>query len=93
MSGIVGKVGNRLFLGRRVLAAAAGALLLVGFAAPAPAAPTEEELQNGRLGYKWVPEPPKRPLTPQEELGVEIAKYGGGGLIVVWLLRRMFSAE
>ena len=82
-----------LIPGPGVLPAAAGALLLLASAGTAPAAPTEEDLQNGRLGYKWVPEPPKRPLTPQEELGVEIAKYGGGGLIVVWLLRRMFSAE
>ena len=80
-------------VGRRVRAAAAAVLLLVGAAGPAAAGPTEQDLTNGRLGYQWVPEPPRRPLTPQEELGVDIAKYGGGGLIVVWLLRRMFSPE
>ena len=93
MSKSIRKRIARVIPGPGVLPAAAGALLLLASAGAAPAGPTESELQNGRLGYKWVPEPPKRPLTPQEELGVEIAKYGGGGLVVVWLLRRMFSAE
>ena len=73
--------------------AAAGALLVLVFAGQAVATPLEDDMQNGRLGYKWVPDPPKRPLTPQEELGVQVAKYGGGGLIVLWLLKRMFSTE
>ena len=84
---------KRLILGPHVLPAVAGALMLLASAGPALAGPADEELTNGRLGYKWVPEPPKRPLTREEQLGVDIAKYGGGGLIVVWLLRRMFSAE
>ena len=80
---------------RAWLPAAAAALLVLAFAGQAAAAatPLEDDMQNGRLGYKWVPDPPKRPLTPQEELGVEVAKYGGGGLIVLWLLKRMFSTE
>ena len=41
----------------------------------------EDDIPNGRLGYKWTPEPPSRPLTQSEELGLEVAKYGGGGLI------------
>jgi hypothetical protein len=72
--------------------AAAAALLVLAFAGQA-AAGLEDDMTNHRLGYKWVPDPPKRPLTPQEELGVEVAKYGGGGLIVLWLLKRMFSTE
>jgi hypothetical protein len=74
-------------------AASAAALLVLTFAGQAAATPLEDDMQNGRLGYKWVPDPPKRPLTPQEELGVQVAKYGGGGLIVLWLLKRMFSTE
>ena len=78
---------------RAWLPAAAAALLVLAYAGQAAATPLEDDMQNGRLGYKWVPDPPKRPLTPQEQLGVEVAKYGGGGLIVIWLLRRMFSTE
>ena len=83
------------FLGRRTLRLAlpAAAVLLLSFAAEAPAATMEEDLQNGRLGYKWVPDPPKRPLTPADELGVKVAKYGGGTLLGVWLVRRLFGNE
>lgn len=74
---------------------AGAAMLLFIFAADVHAAGSslEDDLNNGRLGYKWVPDPPKRPLTREEELGVEVAKYGGGGLIVIYVLRRMFSKE
>jgi hypothetical protein len=78
---------------RRLLPLAGAALLLLTFAADARGSGLEDDLNNGRLGYKWVPDPPKRPLTQEEELGVEVAKYGGGGLIVVYVLRRMFSKE
>jgi hypothetical protein len=71
----------------------AAVLMLLAPAAGASPNALEEDLKNGRLGYQWVPDPPKRPLTEQEELGVQIAKYGGGGLIGLWLLRRMFSTE
>ena len=84
---------NRLHLPwRRALPLVGAALLTAAFAGDASAS-LEDDLNNGRLGYKWVPNPPKRPLTEQEELGVEIAKYGGGGLIVVYVLRRLFSKE
>lgn len=69
------------------------AMLLVLTLSAEAAGGLEDDLNNGRLGYKWVPDPPKRPLTQQEELGVEIAKYGGGGLVVIYILRRMFSRE
>ena len=78
---------------RVALPAAAAALLLLSAAPDAPAAGLEDDLNNGRLGYKWVPDPPKRPLTAEEELGVKVAKYGGGTLVGVWLLRRLFSSE
>jgi hypothetical protein len=80
-------------LGLGLLPLAAAALVLVARADTASATPLEDDLKNGRLGYAWVPDPPKRPLTEQEELGVQIAKYGGGGLIGLWLLRKMFSTE
>jgi hypothetical protein len=84
------------FLGRGVRRAAlpaVAALLLLSPAPDASAGGLEDDLNNGRLGYKWVPDPPKRPLTPEEELGVKVAKYGGGVLVGVWLLRRLFSSE
>ena len=78
---------------RRLLPLAGAAVFVLTFAAEARGGGLEDDLNNGRLGYKWVPDPPKRPLTQEEELGVEVAKYGGGGLIVVYVLRRMFSKE
>ena len=81
-----------VFLGPGLFAVLAAALLAGVFAGDASAS-VEQDLENGRLGYKWVPEPPKRPLTPQEEFGIQFAKYGGGGLIGIWLLRRVFSNE
>jgi hypothetical protein len=77
---------------RRLLPLVGAAVFVLAFASDASAG-LEDDLTNGRLGYKWVPEPPKRPLTQEEQLGVEVAKYGGGGLIVVYVLRRMFSKE
>jgi hypothetical protein len=79
------------FLGR-ALAPLAGALIVLGFAGNAHAAP-DEEMPQGRLGYRWVDAPPARKMTDADQLGLEIAKYGGGSLVAVWLLRKMFSAE
>ena len=93
MGGNVSKRWPSRFIGRWRVAVIVGAALLRSWTAPAAALPSEDELPQGRLGYKWVPDPPSRPLTPQEELGVQVAKYGGGGLVVMWLLRRMFSQE
>jgi hypothetical protein len=70
----------------------AAALTVFVFAGSASAS-LEDDLPNGRLGYKWTPDPPSHPLTQSEELGLEVAKYGGGGLIGLWLLRKMFSTE
>ena len=86
-SGILGPVSER------VLLPAAAAMLLLSVASEARAGGLEDDLNNGRLGYKWVPDPPKRPLTAEEELGVKVAKYGGGALVGVWLIRRLFSNE
>jgi hypothetical protein len=81
------------FLGRGSLPLLAAALFVLAFAGTASGALQEESLPQGRLGYQWVPEPPSRPLTEAEELGVQVAKYGGGGLVGLWLLRKMFSTE
>ena len=92
-----GITGRRSSIGRALLRfalpAAAGVILLLLSAGSADGAMTEEDLQNGRLGYKWVPDPPKRPLTREEELGVQVAKYGGGGLVGLWLIRRLMRSE
>ena len=92
MSQTRSKRREAVFPGRRALPLFAAVLLAAGLAGDASAA-VEQDLENGRLGYKWVPDPPKRPLTPQEEFGIQFAKYGGGGLIGIWLLRRLFSNE
>lgn len=93
MSRTVNNQDRAGFSWRRLLPLAGAAALLLTFAADARAAGLEDDLNNGRLGYKWVPDPPKRPLTQEEQLGVEVAKYGGGGLVVIYVLRRMFSKE
>ena len=79
------------FPGRRALAPLAGALLVLAVAGEARA--SAEEVPQGRLGYRWVEPPPSRPMTDADRLGLDIAKFGGGSLVAVWLLRKMFSAE
>ena len=79
------------FLGRAAVPLA-GAILALCLATKAYGA-ADEELPQGRLGYKWVEPPKGRPVTDTDRLGMDIAKYGGGSLIAVWLLRKMFSAE
>jgi hypothetical protein len=85
LTGLTGRYKLSMLVG-------AAALTLFVFAGNASAS-LEDDLPNGRLGYKWTPEPPSRPLTQSEELGLEVAKYGGGGLIGLWLLRKIFSNE
>ena len=80
------------FWGRAALPPLAGAIVVLCLAAKVYAAPDDDQPQ-GRLGYKWVEPPPARPMTDADRLGLDIAKYGGGSLIAVWLLRRMCSAE
>jgi hypothetical protein len=76
----------------RALAPLAGGVIVLGLASNAHAAPDEEQPQ-GRLGYRWVEAPPAPKMTDADQLGIQIAKYGGGSLVAVWLLRKMFSAE
>ena len=78
---------------RRSVAAVAGAVFLaVAFCAPAAAA-GDDEIQNGRLGYRWTPEPPKQPMSPDNQLAWNVAKYGGGGLLALWVLRKLASSD
>ena len=86
-----GTQANRGFLGRAALPLA-GAIIALCLAGKAYAAPDEDQPQ-GRLGYKWVEPPKARPVTDTDRLGMDIAKYGGAGLIGVWLLRKMFAKE
>jgi len=82
----------RCFISRRALAQLVG--VVVGICASSAAlAVSEEDLPSGRLGYTWVPEPPKPASTGTEETALRIAKYGGAGLVVLWLFRRMVAAE
>ena len=79
------------FLGRRTLAPLAGALIVLAAAGEARA--SAEEMPQGRLGYRWVQPPPARPMTAADQLGLDVAKFGGGSLVAVWVLRKMFGAE
>jgi hypothetical protein len=80
------------FIGRGVLPYLAAVLFVLAFAGSA-AANLEQDLPEGRLGYRWVPDPPAQPRTETEEMALQIAKYGGGGLLGIWLLRKMFTTD
>jgi hypothetical protein len=79
-------------IGRWTLAPLVG--VVVGICASSAAlAVSEEDLPSGRLGYTWVPDPPKAAPAGTEETALQIAKYGGAGLLVLWLFRRMVATE
>ena len=73
------------------------AALLVGLAFVVPAGSTraaaDDELTNGRLGYRWTPDPPKQPMSSTDQFALDVAKYVGGGILVIWVLRRLFSSD
>jgi hypothetical protein len=79
-------------IGRGVLPFLVAALLVLVLTGSA-SGNLEQDLPEGRLGYRWVPEPPKQPRTETEEMALQVAKYGGGGLLGLWLLRKLFSNE
>ena len=79
-------------ISRRALAPLLGALLALSLTAEVRGI-AEEDIPSGRLGYAWVPDPPKEPGSSSQELGLEIAKYGGGSLVALWVLRKMFGGE
>ena len=71
--------------------------LLVGFVFVVPAgsarAAADDELTNGRLGYRWTPDPPKQPMSSTDQFALDVAKYVGGGILVIWVLRRLFTSD
>jgi hypothetical protein len=81
-----------LVLRRKALIPLLAALMLLCCAGDAYAL-AEEELPNGRLGYTWVPDPPRQPVTRAERVGANIAKVGGGVIVGFWVLRKMFGEE
>jgi hypothetical protein len=77
---------------RRILAAVAAAVFLL--VAPSDiAAPANEDLPNGRLGYRWTPDPSTPPTSRESQIAWNVAKYGGGGIAALWLLRKLATPE
>ena len=81
-----------LVLRRKALIPLLAALMLLCCAGDAYAL-ADEELPNGRLGYTWVPDPPRQPVSRAERLGANIAKVGGATVVGFWILRKMFGEE
>jgi hypothetical protein len=79
-------------IGRWAVAPFLAALLLLGAARPAYGL-SEEELPDGRLGYKWVPTPPRYPMSQRERLATDAAKIGAASLAGLWLWRKLFASE
>jgi hypothetical protein len=75
---------------RRIAAAVAMAFLLVAPRASAAPAP-DEDLPNGRLGYRWTPDPASPPVSRESQIAWDVAKYGGGGILALWLIRKLFT--
>ena len=76
-------------IGRRALAPLLAALLLLGAASTAHGAP--DDMPNGRLGYRWTPEPPKQTFAMPDPVVFQALKYGGGAVVGIWFLRRLFG--
>jgi hypothetical protein len=62
-------------------------------AACGTASASEDDISNGRLGYRWTPEPPKEPTSRENQLALDVAKYVGGGILVIWFLRKMATSD
>jgi hypothetical protein len=80
------------FIGRKAVAPFLAALLLLGAARPAFGL-SEDDLPSGRLGYKWVPTPPRYPMSQPERLATDAAKIGAAALAGLWLWRKLFASE
>ena len=89
---MIDRPADRRGVRRRALAVGAGLLLLLGVAGEARAI-SEQELPNGRLGYKWVPTPPQGPGIQPDEMAVTVAKVGAGAVAAIWVLRKLTGAE
>ena len=78
---------------RAALAPLLAAALFFGTAGTARGAGADEELPNGRLGYRWTPDPPKQPMSGPDQFALDVAKYVGGGILAIWLLRKLFGSD
>ena len=78
-----------------VLAYLLAALVLTtaGSAFAAPGDGALDELGNGRLGYKWVPDPPRQSYRTQHSMWHDVAKYGGGAVAGLWVLKKLFGDD
>ena len=85
---------GRKLIGHKTLATLL-AVLLLAVSASADASPLglADELPSGRLGYKWVPDPPKKPMSAAEQMWLDVAKYGGAVLVGGWLLKKLFGDD
>jgi hypothetical protein len=75
---------------RRIVPVVAAVFLLVAPCANAAPA-SDEEMQNHRLGYNWTPKPSSQPMSRDSQIAWNIAKYGGGGIAALWLLRKLVT--
>ena len=79
------------FLSYRILAPLAAALVVLTFAGRAAAA--DDDVPNGRLGYRWTPEPPKQGFAEPDPTTMKIAKIGGCSIAGLWLLRKLMGSS
>jgi hypothetical protein len=82
----------RTFLARRALGAVAAALL-VASASGSAFALADDDLPQGRLGYRWTPDPPPQPISRENQFAINVAKWVGGAVVVIWVLRKMGSSD
>ena len=75
---------------RKALAPLVGALLLLGAGSRAFGA-TDDDLPQGRLGYRWTPDPPKQTIAMPDPVVIQACKYGGGAVVVLWLVKKLFG--
>jgi hypothetical protein len=68
-------------------------LTTAGSALGAPGDGALDELGNGRLGYKWVPDPPRQSFRTQHSMWHDVAKYGGGAVAGLWILTKLFGED
>ena len=78
-------------IGRRALAPLLAVLLLFGVASAADGAPDDQP--NGRLGYRWTPDPPKQTFAMPDPVVFQVLKYAGGAVVAIWILRKLFGGD
>ena len=78
--------------GPKLAALLLAALVLLGAARPAYGL-VEDDIPNGRLGYRWVPAPQSYPMSRPQRLATDAAKIGAAALVGMWLWRKLFATE